>query len=168
MTGSFTVPVFETMAIVVIEFYFFIFFFSLPFVLFLLLNIYKNPHIYCYINTTNFTIFSFSTVVLHYSYSVFHCSSTVPFWLATFFFVFCLYFFSPYIYTVFLHCACTIAATVLWFRESFFILFYFFSVISLCFFFSFKYWCKLTFILLYWHNKFHNYWRVNFLQGEIK
>ena len=36
------------------------------------------------------------------------------------------------------------------------------------FFFSFKYWCKLTFILLYWHNKFHNYWCVNFLQIEIK
>ena len=34
------------------------FFFSLPFVLFFLLNIYKNPHIYCYTNTTNFTIFS--------------------------------------------------------------------------------------------------------------
>ena len=32
------------------------FFFSLPFVLFLK-YIYKNPHIYCYTNTTNFTIF---------------------------------------------------------------------------------------------------------------
>ena len=37
---------------------FFFFAFSLPFVLFFLLNIYKNPHIYCYIDTTNFTIFS--------------------------------------------------------------------------------------------------------------
>ena len=34
------------------------FFFSLPFVLFYLLNIYKNPHIYCYTDTINFTIFS--------------------------------------------------------------------------------------------------------------
>ena len=33
-------------------------FFSLLFVLFFLLNIYKNPHIYCYTDTTNFTIFS--------------------------------------------------------------------------------------------------------------
>ena len=36
-----------------------------------------------------------------------------------------------------------IVATMLWFRESFF------------FFFPFKYWCKLIFILLYWHNKFN-------------
>ena len=36
------------------------------------------------------------------------------------------------------------------------------------FFFSFKYLCKLVYMLLYWHNKFHNYWRVNFLQVEIK
>ena len=168
MTGSFTVPIFETMAIVVIEFYFFIFFFSLPFVLFLLLNIYKNPHIYCYINTTNFTIFSFSTVVLHCSYSVFHCSSTVPFWLATFFFSLLFVLFFPlYIYSVFalcVHYSCN-SALVSWVLF-YFILFFFSN--QFVFFFSFKYWCKLTFILLYWHNKFHNYWRVNFLQGEIK
>ena len=30
----------------------------------------------------------FSTVFLHCSNSIFHCSSTVPFWLATFFFFF--------------------------------------------------------------------------------
>ena len=36
--------------------FFFFSFFSLLFVLFFL-NIYKNPHIYCYTNTTNFTIF---------------------------------------------------------------------------------------------------------------
>ena len=66
----------------------------------------------------------FSIVFLHCSYSVFHCcSSTVPFWLALFFFfpVFCLYFYFPFIYItihpVFLHCECTIAAIVLWFRE---------------------------------------------------
>ena len=35
---------------------FFFFAFSLPFVLFFLLNIYKNPHIYYYTNSTNFTI----------------------------------------------------------------------------------------------------------------
>ena len=46
-----------TVANVDTEFFFF-FAFSLPFVLFFLLNIYKNPHIYCYTNTTNFTIFS--------------------------------------------------------------------------------------------------------------
>ena len=42
-------------AIVAIEFFFF---FGLPFLLFFLLNIYKNPHIYCYTHTTNFIIFS--------------------------------------------------------------------------------------------------------------
>ena len=46
-----------TVAIVAIEFFFF-FFFGLPFVFFFLLIIYKNPHIYCYTDTTNFTIFS--------------------------------------------------------------------------------------------------------------
>ena len=44
-----------TVANVDTEFFFF-FAFSLPFVLFFLLNIYKNPHIYCYTNSTNFTI----------------------------------------------------------------------------------------------------------------
>ena len=45
-----------TVATVATEFFFFSLF-SLPFVLFFLLNIYKNPHIYCYTDTTNFTIF---------------------------------------------------------------------------------------------------------------
>ena len=43
--------------------------------------------------------------------------------------------------TVFLHCVRTIAATVLWFRESFLFFFSFFSsfsVIGLCFFFFFN------------------------------
>ena len=35
----------------------------------------------------------FSTKFLHYSYSVFHCSSTVPFWLATLSSSFFLFFF---------------------------------------------------------------------------
>ena len=86
-------------------------------------------------------ILFFLQYFFHCSYSVFHCSSTVPFWLATFLFffsfqfwtvatvdtfflVFCLYFFFPFIYItvhpVFLHYACTIAATVLWFCVSFF------------------------------------------------
>ena len=43
----------------------------------------------------------FSTVFLHCSYSVFHCSSTIPFWLATLSFSFSLLFvlfFPFYIY----------------------------------------------------------------------
>ena len=116
-----------------------IFFFSLLFVLFFLLNIYKNPHIYCYINTTNFTIFSFSTVVLHCSYSVFHCSSTVPFWLATFFFSLLFVLFFPlYIYSVFalcVHYSCN-SALVSWVLF-YFILFFFSN--QFVFFFSFKY-----------------------------
>ena len=35
-----------------------VFFFNLSFVFFFLLNIYKNPHIYCYTDTKNFIIFS--------------------------------------------------------------------------------------------------------------
>ena len=60
-----------------------------------------------------------------------------------FFLVFCLYFYFPFIYItihpVFLHCVRTIAATVLWFRESFLFFSFFssFSVIGLCFFFFF-------------------------------
>ena len=102
----------------------FFFSFGLPFVLFFLLNIYKNLHIYCYNNTTNFTIFiynksGYATTVL------WHCASRV------------------------LTLCITVAATVFFF--------FFFKVIGLCFFFFFfKYWCKLTFILLYWYNKFHN------------
>ena len=54
----------------------FFFSFGLPFVLFFLLNIYKNLHIYCYTNTTNFTIFlynksGYATTVL------WHCASRV-------------------------------------------------------------------------------------------
>ena len=63
---------------------------------------------------------------------------------------------SSYATTVLWHCASrvltlcsTIAATV----------FFFSPVIGLCFF-SFKYWYKLTFILLYWHNKFHNIFTI--------
>ena len=56
------------------------------------------------------------------------------------------------------HCTYTVVVTVFWFRESLF--FFLHSVIGLCFFFSFKYWCKLTFILLYWHNKFHNIFTI--------
>ena len=44
-----------------------------------------------------------------------------PFFFFFFFPVFCLYFYFPFIYItihpVFLHCECTIAAIVLWFRE---------------------------------------------------
>ena len=56
------------------------------------------------------------------------------------------------------HCTYTVVVTVFWFRESLF----FFSSFSnrFVFFFSFKYWCKLTFILLYWHNKFHNIFKI--------
>ena len=117
----------------------FSFFFSLSFVLFFLLNNYKNPHIYCYTDTTNFTIFLYNK--------------------------------SGYAATVLQHCASkvltlcsTIATTVfLFFPSNRFVLF----------FFSFKYWCKLTFILLYWHNKFHNIFTIidvsiSYIQVEIK
>ena len=94
---------------------------------FFLLNINVNWYIYCYIDTTNFTIFSFSTVVLHCSYSVFHCSSTVPFWLATFFFSLLFVLFFPlYIYSVFalcVHYSCN-SALVSWVLF-YFILFFF-------------------------------------------
>ena len=41
-------------------------------------------------------------------------------------------------------------------------LFYFILVICLflCFFFPFKYLCKLVYILLYWHNKFYNIFTI--------
>ena len=42
---------------VAMEFFFFFILFGLSFVLFLLLNIYKNMYIYCYTDTINFTIF---------------------------------------------------------------------------------------------------------------
>ena len=65
----------DTIATVAIAFFFF-FLFSLPFVLFFLLNIYKNLHIYCYTDTTNFTIFLYNksgyvAIVLQ------HCASKV-------------------------------------------------------------------------------------------
>ena len=97
----------------------------------------------------------FALFIQRFSLFIYNSILASHFVLFFFFFsVFCLYFFFPFIYItvhpVFLHCERTIAAIVLWFHESFF-LFFFFS-----FFFSFKYWCKLTFILLYWHNKFHS------------
>ena len=53
------------------------FFFSLPFVLFFLLNIYNNSHIYCYTDTTNFSGYA-ATVFRHCALNVFalckHCS----------------------------------------------------------------------------------------------
>ena len=38
--------------------------------------------------------------------------------------------------------------------------FFFPPIIGLCFFFSFKYLYKLAYILLYWHNKFHNIFTI--------
>ena len=70
--------------------------------------------------------------------------------------IFLIYIKSGYATTM--HCSCK-SATVLWFRESAFFFFFFLSN-RFVFFFSFKYWCKLTFILLYWHNKFHNIFTI--------
>ena len=105
------------------EFFFFLFFFSLPFVLFFLLNIYNNSHIYCYTDTTNFSGYA-ATVFRHCALNVFalckHCSgnsalvrhfaffffnssyipsSTVATVVTIFFFPsVCTFFFSFYIY----------------------------------------------------------------------
>ena len=108
--------------------------------------------------------FYFFLVIDLYSffYSIFalfiYSSILVSHFVFFFFLVFCLYFFFPFIYitlhTVFLHCERTVVVIVLWFHESSPFFFLFNS--RFVYFFSFKYWCKLTFILLYWHNKFHN------------
>ena len=86
---------------------------------------------------------SFSTILLHCLYIVFHCSSTIPFWLATltFFFFFFLVLKNSY-------------STKRHYSYSSYILFiYFFSVFRLYFFF-------LLYILLYWYNKFHNIFTI--------
>ena len=85
---------------------------------------------------------SFSTILLHCLYIVFHCSSTIPFWLATLtFFFFFLVLKNSY-------------STKRHYSYSSYILFiYFFSVFRLYFFF-------LLYILLYWYNKFHNIFTI--------
>ena len=78
--------------------HFVFFFFSFLFLIFSLwLNTFGFFNMYC---SSFFFFFSqssicalFSTKFLHYSYSVFHCSSTVPFWLATLSSSFFLFFF---------------------------------------------------------------------------
>ena len=124
--------------------FFFFFFLVIALCFFFLLNIDVSWHLYCYIDTTNFTIFSqllicqFLTsrnkIIKYETVANYNCiiKAVMP-----------------------------VAATVLWFHESFLLLFsFFFFVIGLFFFFLFKYWCKLTFILLYWHNKFHNIFTI--------
>ena len=90
-------------------------------------------YLFLFFLSHRFVLF-FLQYFLHCSYIVFHCSSTVPFWLATFFFFFFfsllfVLFFSFYIY----HCTSSVFAL------------YIYSAILLShFFFSFN----LPFVLL--------------------
>ena len=52
------------------------------------------------------------------------------------------------------YCSCN-SALVSWVPR-----FFFLFNNRFVYFFSFKYWCKLTFILLYWHNKFHSIFTI--------
>ena len=118
---------------------FFFFFFSVINLCFFFFNIDVSWHLYCYIDTINFTIFS---QLLMYQFFTSRNKIIKYETVAN--------------YNCIIKAVMPVAATVLWFHESFF----FFFVIGFFFFFLFKYWCKLTFILLYWHNKFHNIFTI--------
>ena len=104
---------------------------SYSFFFFFLLNIYVSWYIYCYIDITNFTIFSQLLTCVN---ALKHCSyNALVSWAA---------FFSQVLnsnYNAKEHCRYN--------SYSFF-------------FFPFKYLCKLVYILLYWHNKFHNIFTI--------
>ena len=115
---------------------------------FFLLNIYVSWYIYCYSNTKNFTIFSqlltCQFLTSRNKNKIWDCDQ-------------------PQLKINILrkcyktYCAVLLVysiGTVATMPKVFF--FFFLIVIGLCFFFSFKYLCKLVYILLYWHKKFHN------------
>ena len=109
---------------------------------------------------TTFFLFLFSSIFRLYFFffllNIYKNSYIYCFINITNFIIF-LYYKNGYAATVLRHCASrvltlcsTITATV----------FFFFPSNQFVYFFSFKYWCKLTFILLYWHSKFHNIFTI--------
>ena len=103
--------------------FFFYFINRFVFFFFFLLNIYVSWYIYCYTNTTNFTIFlqllMCTNALKHYNYNA------LVLWA-------------------------TVATVIFFFSSNRFVIF----------FFPFKYLCKLVYILLYWHKKFHNIFTI--------
>ena len=127
---------------------------------FFLLNIYVSWYIYCYTDTTKHMYCSYNSAFD----LVINTVATVT---EVFFFSFSnwfVFFFLLKIYVSWYIYCYTIATNFIIFSQlltgTVAIVPFFFLVIGLCFFFSFKYLCKLVYILLYRHNKFHNIFTI--------
>ena len=108
-----------------------------------------------------FALFIYSSILV--SHFVFFFLSL----LFVLFFPFYIYHFTSSVFALWVYCSCN-SALVSWVPP-----FFFLFNNRFVYFFSFKYWCKLTFILLYWHNKFHNIFTIidvsiSYIQVEIK
>ena len=101
---------------------------------------FNHQFVLFFLISINFIKSSYAAIVFcHCSYNVFHCSSTVQFWWATLsFFFFFLVLNSSY--NTRWHCSNSSYS------------FYFWSFVCTFFF--------LLYIMLYWHNKFHNIFTI--------